>query len=66
MWPRGLPHPQRWLDKIFGALRGGSGGRGGGPGNNRSILAGKSSILCEELEHYRVHGLGADWRDKFF
>jgi len=48
---------------LWGVGGGGGGGGGGGPGNNRSILAGKSSILCEELEHYRVHGLGADWRD---
>jgi len=29
-WPRGLPHPQHWMDIIFVALWGGSGGWGRG------------------------------------
>jgi len=50
--PACLSHNNCWARYLDNYERG-PGGWGGGPGN-RSILAGKSSILCEDR---RMHGL---------
>ena len=41
-WPSGLPHPQRWLDIILGALWGGSGGWG--RGSRKSLNFGREKL----------------------